>query len=71
MKKTFVKRVAMVVATMAIIAGAGLNSHMTAEAAKEQMMEICCPHCHENVTVNVMLDDVECTHCLENLHIDG
>ena len=66
-----VKRIAMVIAAVAIVAGAGVNGHMTAEAAKTQMMEINCPHCHEYTTVDVMLDDVECTHCFENIHIDG
>ena len=73
MKKVnvMVKRIAMVMAVVAIVAGAGLSGHMTAEAAKTQMMEISCPHCHELTSVDVMQDDVECTHCFENIHIDG
>ena len=38
-----------------------LNNNETKEEtnnAKEQMMEICCPHCHENVTVNVTVNDL-------------
>ena len=66
-----VKRIAMVIAAVAIVAGAGISGHMTAEAAKTQMMEISCPHCHEYITVDVMQDDVECTNCFENIHIDG
>ena len=66
-----VKRIAMVIATVAIVAATGINGHMTAEAAKTQMMDISCPHCHETTTIDVMQDDVECTHCLQNIHIDG
>lgn len=65
------KRIAMVLTAITIVAGTGLHSHMTAEAAKTQMMEISCPHCQENVTVDVMQDDVECTHCMEHIHIAG
>lgn len=66
-----VKRLAMVMAAAAIVTGAGFSGHMTAEAAKTQMMEISCPHCQELTSVDVMLDDVECTHCFGNIHIDG
>ena len=66
-----VKRIAMVIATVAIVAGAGISGSMKAEAAKTQMMEISCPHCHEITSVDVMQDDVECTHCFANIHIDG
>ena len=66
-----IKRAAMVIATVAIVAGAGISGNMTAEAAKTQMMEISCPHCHELTIIDVMQNDVECTHCLENIHIDG
>ncbi len=71
MKMTFVKRAAMVAIMVAITAGIGIGTHLTVEAARIQMMEICCPHCHENTTVNVMEDDVECTCCHSNIHIDG
>ena len=71
MGNMIVKRIAMVIATVAIVAATGINGHMTAEAAKTQMMEISCPHCHELTEVDVMQNDVECTHCFENIHIDG
>lgn len=66
-----IKRVVMVIAAVAVVAGAGINGHLTADAAKTQMMEISCPHCHELTSVDVMQDDVECTHCLGHIHIDG
>nr|WP_155833280.1 DUF2614 family zinc ribbon-containing protein [Butyrivibrio sp. WCD3002] len=65
------KEIVMIVTAVAIVLGSGLNKHMTAEAAKTQMMEISCPHCQELTTVDVMQDDVECTHCGEHIHIDG
>ncbi len=67
----FVKRLAMVFTLVAVIAVASLNGMLKVEAAKTQMMEISCPHCHENTTVDVMQDDVECTNCFVNIHIDG
>ena len=73
-KESAVKRIAIVLAAVAVIAGAGLNGHMTAEAArkvKTQMMEITCPHCHKYITIDVLKDDVECTKCHSNIHIDG
>ena len=65
------EKMVMIVTAVAIIAVSGLIRYTTAEAAKTQMMAISCPHCHEYITVDVMQDDVECTHCFENIHIDG
>ncbi len=56
-KGSAVKRIAFVLAAVAVIAGARLNGHMTAEAArkvKTQMMEITCPHCHKYITIDVL-----------------
>ncbi len=71
MGNMIVKRIAVVIAAVAMVAGASANGHMTVEAAKAQMMEISCPHCHETTSVDVMQNDVECTHCHESIHIDG
>ena len=65
------KRIVMVFVVATFVAAVGLNGHMTAEAAKTQMMEISCPHCHKYTTIDVMQDDVECTECLKNIHIVG
>jgi ribosomal protein S27E len=65
------KKMVMIVTAVAIIAVSGLIRYTTAEAAKTQMMAISCPHCHELTTVDVMQDDVECTHCHAHIHIDG
>jgi ribosomal protein S27E len=70
MGNMMVKRIVMVIAVLTVVAIAGISGHITAEA-QVQYMEISCPHCHELTTVDVMQDDVECTHCLENIHIDG
>lgn len=65
------KRLAMVLAVITIIEVARFYGGMTATASKTQMMEISCPHCHETITIDVLLDDVECPKCLKNIHIDG
>lgn len=70
-KGNMVKRIAMVLTVVMFVAGTGLGGHITAEAARVQMMEICCPHCHENITIDVMRDDVPCPRCIANIHIDG
>ena len=66
-----IKRFAMVMAVASFITATGFNGNLTKASAKSQMMEISCPHCHEYITIDVLLDDVECPQCLKNIHIDG
>ena len=68
---TIAKRIAMVLAVVAIIAVTRFYGNMSVTASKSQMMEIACPHCHEVITIDVMQDDVECPDCYKNIHIDG
>ncbi|SEL86715.1 hypothetical protein SAMN04487770_11966 [Butyrivibrio sp. ob235] len=74
MKNTMFKRIAMVLAVVALVSGSAFNREnikVEAEETNVQMMEISCPHCHETITVDVMKDDAPCGHCHENIHIDG
>ena len=74
MTKTMIRRIAMVLAVMALVSGVAFNRQNIKALAEEtnvQMMEISCPHCHETTSVDVMQNDVECSHCFENIHIDG
>ncbi len=66
-----IKRIAMALAVVTVVAAASGSDHMTVEASKTQMMNITCPRCHKTIEVDVMQNDVQCEHCLEHIHIDG
>lgn len=69
-----VKKSIMIFAAASMVFGTHLASGgpiNEAPVANEQMMEISCPHCHDNITVNVQADHVECSSCHTDIELFG
>ncbi len=74
MKTVFTTRFTMIIVAAAIAAGvffSAFRANTKVAEAKSQMIDICCPHCHEIISVDIMQDDFDCPCCEEHIHIDG